>query len=256
MDMELVYQTKLTCISCDKQFREIGDFCQKCYPIISKEIYILDQPFYITYYDSLQSQYVKKKYFEKYYYCFVKLLSNNTNIKIMNINSQHMRVSILNNLLSKTDINLSIIFLTLNFFDPNHVSYMITFNDIKYLNKEKFDKYKLIHLYGGIMMDPWNSCSDSIKELYGNYSLIPNTALEICQLWINNRLTAQKMLDNIHIKTCPTCNYSICLKDINILHAPKIPDTHLGCMTKYEIDDLCEIMSNKIVLDNLSMDDK
>jgi hypothetical protein len=252
--MKFSYQNKSQCINCIKEFIQINDFCLKCYPIISNEISILDQQFHITKYDLLQTQYVKKKYFEKYYHCFVKLLSNNTNIKIMNINSQYMRISILNNLLSRRDINLSVVFLTLNFFDPNHISYMIKYNDIKYINIDHIDKYTLDNLYGGIIMDPWNSHSDYIKDIYGNNGLIPNTTLDICQLWINNKLKAQQMLDNIRIKTCSICRYNICLRDLDILNAPNIPDNHSTCMTKYEIDELCNMMSNKIILHNFSMD--
>ena len=103
-------------------------------------------------------------------------------------------------------------------------------------------------------MNPWNSCNASIKELYGNYGIIPNTALEICQLWINNRIRALKMLDNIHLNQCKTCGYSISLKDLNILETPRIPDTHQGCMSNSDMDDLCNLMNNKIELDNTNMD--
>jgi hypothetical protein len=246
--MELTVQNKLPCINCEQEYRSINDFCQKCYIIVTNEINILEEPFYITYYDSLQSQYVKKQYFEKYYYNFIKLFSNNTNFKLMHINSQHKRVFILNSLLSNSNLNLSHIFLTLNLYDSNHVSYMITHSDIKYLNKEKFDKNKFNHLLGGIVMDPWNCCNSDIKELYGYHGKIPNTIIDICQLWFNNKLTAQKMLDNIHIKYCSACNYSICLQDLNIQQTPYIPDNHSKCLNQDEIKDLCDLMNNKIEL--------
>jgi hypothetical protein len=253
--MEISNQYNPFCINCDIEFKKIDDFCEKCYSIILQEIDIVDQSFNIINYDSLKSQYVKKKYFQKYSHYFVKLLFNNTNLKIININSQNMRISFINNLLYKQNTNLSIIFLTLNNFDPNHISFMIYNIDIKYLHREKYDIYKFNHLIGGILIDPWICSNDYIKKIYGNNGFIPNTVLGICELWINNRLLCQKMLENISINICNSCSYNIYLQDLDILNSPTIPNNHIRCLNKYEVDELCSLINNKIEINNISMEE-
>lgn len=220
---------------------------------IKNEFFHLEQPFNIYTYNNIQNNEIKKKYFDKYYTNIIKLFAANTNFTILPVSSQHMRVSILNSLLREFD--LSTIFLKYNCYDSNIVSYMMKHDDMKYIINETHNKYKLLDLYGGLLMDPWNCYDNTIREVYGNGGIIPNTIVEIMELWYNNKLRAQQRLDDIAISTCRCGNY-IRLKDLELIKTPLIPNTHKYCLEDNILDSLCDAMNGKISLDNIDiMDD-
>jgi hypothetical protein len=241
------------CIACHNKSKQFNQYCYNCNVPIQNELIFIDMPFNVSTYDNLQDNNIKKKYFDRHYTNIIKLFANNTNFKILPVSSQHMRVSILNSLLREFD--LTVIFLKYNCYDPNVVSYMMKHDDMKYIINEKHDKYKLLDLYGSIIMDPWNCHDDTIKELYGNNGHIPNTIVEIMQLWYNNKLITQKKLDDVALSQCRCGNY-IRLQDLELQKTPQIPTTHKSCLDDNLLDSLCDAMNGKIALNNTNiMDD-
>lgn len=238
------------CIACYNNAKQYGEYCYNCHIPIQNEMLYLDAPFNIYTYDGLKSNYVKKQYFEKHYTNIIKLFALNTNFKILPISSQHMRTSILNALLREYD--LSTIFLKYNCYDPNAVSYMMKHDDMKYIINEKHNKYRLLDLYGSLLMDPWN-CSDyTIKELYGNCGNIPNTIVDIFHLWHNNKLITQNRLNNIGLTIC-RCGQYIRLQDLELIKTPQVPKTHKHCLDDDLLDNLCEAMNRKITITNFDV---
>jgi hypothetical protein len=235
------------CIVCHNKSKQFNQYCYGCNHPIKNEMIYLDEPFNIYRYDILEDNNVKKKYFDKHYTNIIKLFALNTNFKILPVSSQHMRVSILNSLLREYD--LSTIFLKYNCYDPNVVSYMMKHDDMKYIINEKHDKYKLLDLYGSILMDPWNCNDETIKKLYGNDGIIPNTLTGIMELWYNNKLITQQRLDNIGLIVC-RCGQYIRLQDLELIKTPTIPKTHKHCLDDDLLNSLCEAMNGKIIISN------
>jgi hypothetical protein len=129
---------------------------------------------------------------------------------------------------------------------------MIHSYDLQYIINTKHNKYILLHLLGSILIDPWNCNDTTIQTNYSNNRQIPDTVEDILNLWVHNRIFAQKEMDNIPISTCYCGNY-IYLHDINITETPKFPTHHRSCLSENELDDICNafLENVKIINDNV-----
>jgi hypothetical protein len=241
------------CINCYNNIKQNGNFCSECYIAINNDINLLEYPFNIHNYIEIKTQYVKKLYFNKFNTKIINLFNINTNFKIIPIASQYLRISILN--LALKEFNLSTIFLKYNCYDINMTSYMLKSHDIKYIINEKHDKYKILDLIGSLLMDPWNYDDDIIKSLYGNDGYIPETIVDIFNLWFRNKLITQKKLDNIGIVKCNCGNY-IKLQDLDIIKTPYTPLSHNNCINNGILDNLCDLLEKKITITNTDIMDE